>query len=194
MDKSYRHRTIDVVFCVDASENMKPIWADLPAQIESFCHDFIADIANRFTEDLLFRPRFVIFRDDPNEMEETSFAFWGFDERYFFEKLGAINASGGNRENSCGFDALRCAYESNFLPDPISIQLIVLITKNDAMEGKKPAFAKLPRSRLIVLAPEGSRYEELASEIPGAILHPVAHDQERLGFDAAALLCPMFGD
>lgn len=123
------------------------------------------------------------------------------DDDLFSERLNGISPSGGGDIPENGLEALYYALKSDFVNGPSDRQVIVMITDAEALDmGVRATSPKYPtdmgnladlsaiwmgmvqdpnlklaqhNKRLLMFAPAGTKYEDLASVLEGSMFRPV---------------------
>ena len=134
------YRSVDIVFCIDASAAMVPILGEVKRSVIRICED-IQDASLGFGANIdRFRVRTIVFRgyEDPSNptehMAESDFFELPEDQEYFEENLDGIDARGGGDGGKNGLEALYLAMRSDFIAQtPRDRQIIVLFTNSDAL-------------------------------------------------------------
>lgn len=134
------YRSVDIVFCIDASAAMAPILEEVKRSVIRICED-IQGASLGFGANIdQFRVRTIVFRDyeDPSNpaehMAESDFFYLPEDRANFEEILDGIDARGGGDGGKNGLEALYLAMRSDFVQyTPRDRQIIVLFTNSDAL-------------------------------------------------------------
>lgn len=196
-------RNIDVVFCIDGTGSMAPCIESVKSNARRFHQEFASAMTDLGSEIDSMRVKVIVFRDyecDGDEsMQESPFFELPDDDAEFAKYMADITASGGGDEPENGLEALYYAMKSNFTTGAKDRQVIVLFTDANALELKARAksadyptdmvdesgliniWACLDQNfklreknkRLVIFAPDGTKYQELKSKLNRSVFEPV---------------------
>ena len=191
-------KTMDVVFCVDTTGSMLPAIVHIKEIISKFPHT----LAQMAGTEIDFRVKFIFFKDyavDSDAMMETEFFSFPEQELDAQAVLDPIFSTGGGDLPESGLEALYLAMSSDFKePSYGGRQIIILMTDADAHDIGKLCFCPAyptdmigsndelvsfwnegkghldqRKKRLVIFAPDGTRYAELSRELDRCTFIPV---------------------
>lgn len=206
-------RKIDMVFVIDGTGSMGPCIDKVKEAAKKFYQKFNEQMILMGSEVTSLRIKTIVFRDylDDGEeaMVESPFFELPIDLADFEASLAAIHATGGGDIPENGLEALHFAFSSDFTATGLrDRQVIVLFTDADALaigeRNAAPGYpagmvdetglisewimptqtSKLSRGkRLVIYAPNDSKYKELSSKLPGSNFVPVELSTGLVEFD-----------
>ena len=207
------NRNIDVVFCIDGSATMGPVMEGVKAMVKKFYPVFMKTFQKNYGNIDAFRAKLIVFRDygvDAAPMEIGPWFNFIKDEQAFALKLDSIVACGGSGASN-GLEAIYLAMKSDFVNGDADRQIIVFVTNSNALEvGARASSPKYPAGitslgdmlftwmgldqnpniklrqhgkRLIMVAPEKTKYEELDSVFEGSLFRPMLSSEKLADFD-----------
>ena len=205
---------IDIVFLIDGSEGFADGIGLVKERIKDFAEDVRSAALDLGEGIRQMRFKTIVFRDylrDESPMEVSEWFLSPEGDASFSEHLDRLSPKGEKGPKN-GLEAIYLALCSDFANGWNDRQVIVLMTTSDALamgEGaSSPAYPKdmgnlidlvtawmniaqnqppklgFHNKRLIMFAPEGSRYEELTSVLEGSMFRPISslEDLQQLDF------------
>ena len=203
MQSNLMRRKIDIVFVIDGTASMIPCIDMVKNAAKTFYQKFEKTMIDMGSSIDMLRIKLIVFRDyecDSHPMDETPFYELPADLADFENSLKNVQAIGGGDNPENGLEALHFAFKSKFAtPGLKDRQVIVLFTDTDALPLKErsdsPNYPKDMVSedelvsewimasqqlrlnqrgkRLVIYAPNGTRYKNIATMLPGANFIPV---------------------
>ena len=196
-------RNIDVVFCIDGTGSMAPCIESVKSNARRFHLEFVSAMTDLGSEIDSMRVRVIVFRDYHDDgdqaMVESPFFELPTDTADFEKFLADISANGGGDGPENGLEALYYAMKSDFTTAAKDRQVIVLFTDAEALDLKQraseagypsdmvdeagliemwacmaldPGF-KLRNKRLVMFAPDGTKYKALKAKLNRSVFEPV---------------------